>query len=734
MIKVHRQRHRFGASLAAVGAAVLACAAVLFAPNKVQAAACAPAWVAATAYVQGNTVSENGINYIANWWTQGEDPATHNGGAGSGMSWTSQGACGGATCAAAPGAPTGLSASGTTSTSTNLSWSAVTPPANCTITSYTIFRGGTSIGTATGTTFAVTGLTASTTYSFTVSATDSFGAGGQSTAVSVTTASASCATKPSAPTGLSASGTTSTGTNLSWTAVSAPTGCSISGYTVYKAGTAIGTATGTTFAVTGLTASTTYSFTVAAIDAAGTGTASSALSVTTSAGASCTATPSAPTGLAASGTTSSSTSLSWSAVTAPANCTISGYTVYNGATAVTTVSSGTSYTVTGLTASTTYSFTVAAVDAAGTGTKSSAVSVTTSSGTSSCTAAAWNATTAFTTGQQCQYGGYLWQALYWTQNNVPQGGSSSPWNCVGYCGSLPGPAAVRKSMPYVDVTLIAPYNSLSSSVSKYYTMAFVTDMGGCTPAWAGKAVSTNQLSLADVNALRSAGGDVSLSFGGATGTELAGSCSSVAATQAAYQSVINIYHLTQIDFDIENGVGNTTANDQRAKAIKALQTANPGLRVTFTLPIETYGLDAAPLSLVQNAISNGVNIYAVNGMTMDFGGSYDHGGAMYLDQQLTAWSLMSQLQTLYPSKTHAQIAAMVSLTPMIGVNDNPAEIFTTQNATDTVTFSKAQGIGELGFWAESRDHSCASGETNYLCSSISQSAHQFASIFNGFNN
>jgi chitinase len=77
---------------------------------------------------------------------------------------------------------------------------------------------------------------------------------------------------------------------------------------------------------------------------------------------------------------------------------------------------------------------------------------------------------------------------------------------------------------------------------------------------------------------------------------------------------------------------------------------------------------------------------------------------------------------------------MTSLTPMIGQNDNPAEILQLSDATNTVSFAKSQGIGELGFWAESRDHTCVSGETNYLCSGISESAHQFASIFDGFNN
>jgi beta-glucosidase len=90
-----------------------------------------------------------------------------------------------------------------------------------------------------------------------------------------------CTTKPSAPTGLAASGTTSTTTNLNWTPDTAPANCSISNYTVLKGGVSIGTATGTSFAVTGLTASTNYSFTVEATDAAGASAASSAVSVTT---------------------------------------------------------------------------------------------------------------------------------------------------------------------------------------------------------------------------------------------------------------------------------------------------------------------------------------------------------------------------------------------------------------------------------------------------------------------
>src|SRR5580698_3970172 len=180
----------------------------------------------------------------------------------------------GGSCTTTPSAPTGLAASGTTSSSTNLSWSTDNPPTNCTISSYTVLKNGTSIGTASGTTFAVTGLSASTAYTFTVEATDSNGTSGPSSPVNVTTLANNCTTKPNAPTGLAASGTTSSGTNLSWSTDSPPTNCTISSYTILQNGTSIGTATGTSFAVSGLAASTTYGFTVEATDAAGTSAAS----------------------------------------------------------------------------------------------------------------------------------------------------------------------------------------------------------------------------------------------------------------------------------------------------------------------------------------------------------------------------------------------------------------------------------------------------------------------------
>ncbi|MCA1221701.1 carbohydrate-binding protein [Streptomyces sp. 8L] len=66
---------------------------VAAAPAAQAAGTCAAAWSSTTAYTGGQQASENGTNYTANYWTQGNDPATSNGGSGSGQPWTSNGAC-----------------------------------------------------------------------------------------------------------------------------------------------------------------------------------------------------------------------------------------------------------------------------------------------------------------------------------------------------------------------------------------------------------------------------------------------------------------------------------------------------------------------------------------------------------------------------------------------------------------------------------------------------------------
>jgi chitodextrinase len=267
----------------------------------------------------------------------------------------------------APTPPT-LVASNTTVNSTLLSWSGATD--NIAVTSYSIFRNGALIGTSTTTTYTATGLSAGTTYSFTVKAKDADGnLSVDSNSVSVTTLSTDT-TPPSAPV-LSNSLTGITTTFLSWTG--ATDNIAVVSYDVYRNGLFLTNTTATTYLVTGLSAATSYTFYVRAKDAAGNASLNSnVVNVTTQAPD---VTPPSPPTLSASSTTSTSTVLSWSG--ASDNIAVTAYDVYRGATLIATTSLST-FNVTGLSPLTSYTFSVRAKDEAGNiSSSSNIVSITT---------------------------------------------------------------------------------------------------------------------------------------------------------------------------------------------------------------------------------------------------------------------------------------------------------------------------------------------------------------------
>ncbi|HEY4385186.1 MAG TPA: chitinase, partial [Ktedonobacteraceae bacterium] len=292
--------------------------------------------------------------------------------------------------------------------------------------------------------------------------------------------------------------------------------------------------------------------------------------------------------------------------------------------------------------------------------------------------------------------------------------------------------------PYAELGQGASLQSVTQSTGqKYFTLAFMLG-NGCQAEWNGTVplsqTSTYFPSLSsDIQYIRGQGGDVIVSFGGAAGTELAQSCTSASSIQAQYQAVVNQYQLSRLDFDIESGEqGDSTTYDRRNIALAALEKANPGLTISFTLPSATTGLLSNSIGLLQNAISHGVTFSIVNLMTMDYGSPQSDMG----QQAVNAGNgLHGQLASLFPSKSSSQLWSMVGITPMIGRNDESDETFSTSNASTVLSFAQTNKIGELAFWAVSRDNGSCPGQTGGstdTCSGISQSNYAFTNIFKVF--
>src|SRR6185295_5815228 len=163
-------------------------------------------------------------------------------------------------------------------------------------------------------------------------------------------------TPPTIPTGLVATAAGATTINLSWTA--STDNAAVTGYIVKRNGIQVGTPTTPSYSDSGLSGATTYSYTVAARDAASNTSADSAIASATTAD---TIAPSIPAGLVATAAGGSVVNLTWSASTD--NVGVTGYIVKRNGIAVGTPITA-SFSDTGLSSATTYSYTVAARDAA----------------------------------------------------------------------------------------------------------------------------------------------------------------------------------------------------------------------------------------------------------------------------------------------------------------------------------------------------------------------------------
>ena len=305
--------------------------------------------------------------------------------------------------------------------------------------------------------------------------------------------------------------------------------------------------------------------------------------------------------------------------------------------------------------------------------------------------------------------------------------------------------------PYVDVTSTPTY-AFEDATNPSAVLAFMVSAPDtpCDPSWGGvysMDAAADQLDLdRRVARLRQLGGTVSVSFGGAANSELAIGCTDPSALTAAYASVVDRYDLTEIDLDIEGQASMAPdVNQRRAQAIAALiaqrQAAGKDLNVWLTLPVISTGLTAEGQSVLTSMLAGGVRPAGVNAMTMDYGEPFPDGRTMATQGELALTALQQQIQDAYSAAgvdlSDAQAWNLVGATPMIGQNDVPIEIFTLDDAAQTLAFAQQHKLSRLSMWSANRDKSCGPNYPDVkvvsdVCSGIQQQPGAFGSVFGQF--
>jgi hypothetical protein len=160
-----------------------------------------------------------------------------------------------------------------------------------------------------------------------------------------------------------------------------------------------------------------------------------------------------------------------------------------------------------------------------------------------------------------------------------------------------------------------------------------------------------------------------------------------------------------------------------------LKAANPGLNISFTLPVLPTGLTADGLNVLASAKHDGLNVDLVNIMTMDYGASVDNGGQMGVDAINATIATEKQIASL-------GLSSKIGITPMIGVNDIASEVFTLADAQALVNYAQMDAnVARLAMWSVARDNGNSAGApyASPDSSGIAQQPYAFSAIFHQFD-
>jgi hypothetical protein len=261
--------------------------------------------------------------------------------------------------------------------------------------------------------------------------------------------------------------------------------------------------------------------------------------------------------------------------------------------------------------------------------------------------------------------------------------------------------AVRGGAPYIYTAVSGskdPVKVMQATGVRAFTLAFILNKGTCSPVWdSGTLNDSGKQKMID--AIRGAGGDVVVSFGGYSGNKLANSCSNQSKLAAAYQKVIDLYQLKAIDIDLE--AGEVSQSGKVLKALKIIKQNNAGISTILTLGTGKNGLegDEAGIPAQAAAIGSPVDNWTI--MPFDFSDNdsgLDHGKATVSASE----GLHKQLKSALGG-SDASIYAKQGISSMNGKTDSNGNV-TVANFNTMLSYVQQHGLTRFTYWELSRDN------------------------------
>ena len=139
-------------------------------------------------------------------------------------------------------------------------------------------------------------------------------------------------------------------------------------------------------------------------------------------------------------------------------------------------------------------------------------------------------------------------------------------------------------------------------------------------------------------------------------------------------------------------------SERRNTVLASLQKKNPGLIISYTLPVDPDGISDASQAILKDAKTKGVKVHSANIMVMYFGKKFINKGKsegeLGIESANTAYA---QIQKIDPS-------IQVGLCPCLGRNGSADEVFGIEDAKTLKAFAdKTPWVCSLHYWSINDD-------------------------------